>query len=367
MNRTEYLANVRRMVVKVGTAVVTNTDGSLNSERVAALAEQVDHLVSAGRQVVLVTSGAIGAGIGELGLKERPKELPGLQAAAAVGQSHLIEAYNRCFKRHGHHAAQILVTRDDFDDRTRYLNVRNALNALFELGAIPVVNENDTVSVDEIRFGDNDLLSALVASLLDTQLLVLLTTVDGLLDGKEVVSLVDRVTEETLALDNGGKSLRGTGGMRSKLEAVGMVAGSGQAAIIANGTQQNVLPRLMAGEKLGTFFVSGARRTPSWKRWFAARTLRGTIHVDVGARTALVEGGNSLLPSGIVAVTGSFEQGDTVEIVGPDGKAFARGMTNLSSADLERIKGMRSRQVRNVLGDAAYTEAVHRDNLLVRK
>ncbi|MFO7898383.1 MAG: glutamate 5-kinase [Planctomycetota bacterium] len=368
MERSEYLAAVERVVVKVGTAVVTGADGTLDADRVSALAEQIDKVVSGGRQVVLVTSGAIGAGVGELGLAQRPSALPELQAAASVGQSHLIEAYNRCFRRHGHHAAQILVTREDFDDRTRYLNVRNALNALFELGAIPVVNENDTVSVDEIRFGDNDLLSALVASLLGVQLLVLLTVVDGLLDdGGHVVPCVERVTDETLALDHGRKTALGTGGMSSKLEAVRLVTDAGEAAIIADGGAPDVLPRLMAGDELGTFFLPRPRRTPSWKRWFAARTSRGTIHVDEGAKKALVERGKSLLPSGIVSVSGSFEQGDTVQIAGPDGRAFAQGLTNLSAAELNEVRGMQSHQVREALGDAAYTEAVHRDNMLIRK
>ena len=366
--RKQFLPGVKRLVVKIGSAVLTGSDGVLNARRVSALAEQVDGLVSSGRETVLVTSGAIGAGMAELGLENRPTALPQLQAAASVGQSHLMEAYNRSFKKHGHHAAQILLTREDFDDRTRYLNVRNTINALFAMGAIPVINENDAVSVDEIRFGDNDLLSALVASLLGADLLVLLSTVDGLLgeDG-EVVPSVARVTDKIRSLDTGTKTARGTGGMASKLEAAAAGTRTGQAVIIAGGTTRNVLPRLMDGEELGTFFAPGARKTGSRKRWFAARTTRGTVHVDDGAMRALTERGKSLLPSGIVSVSGSFKKGDTVRIAGPDGKTFASGLVNLSSDDLGKVCGLKSRAVRRELGTAAYDEAVHRDNMLIQE
>jgi glutamate 5-kinase len=368
VTRQDVLKRVKRLVVKVGTAVVSAPDGTLDRRRVASLAEQVDELTRSGYQVVLVTSGAIGAGMGELGLSKRPTALPQLQAAASVGQSHLIEAYNRSFKKHGHHAAQILLTREVFDDRTRYLNVRNGINALFEMGAIPVINENDALSVDEIRFGDNDLLSALVASLLGADLLILLSVVDGLLDeAGAVVASVERVTDAIRALDQGTKSARGVGGMSSKIEAVHTVTHAGDAAIIASGAEPHVLTRLMQGEELGTFFGPRPRRTRSRKRWFAARTTRGTVTVDDGARKALVERGKSLLPSGIMSVSGSFKEGDTVAIAGANGTAFAHGLSNLSSDDLVRVCGKKSQQVRRILGDGAYVEAVHRDNMLVRE
>lgn len=368
VTRKDFLPGVRRLVVKVGSAVLTGKDGALDAGRVAALAEQIDSLVRSGRETVLVTSAAIGAGMAELGLENRPTALPQLQAAASVGQSHLMEAYNRSFKKHGHHAAQILLTREDFDDRTRYLNVRNTVNALFAMGAIPVINENDAVSVDEIRFGDNDLLSALVASLLGADLLILLSVVDGLLDaGGKVVSTVGRVTEEIRSLDLGTKTARGTGGMTSKFDAAAMATLAGQAVVIANGTTPRVLERIMAGDELGTFFVPRRKKTASRKRWFAARTTRGTINVDDGARRAVIERGKSLLPSGIVSVSGTFRKGDTVEIVGPDGKTFAYGLVNLASEDLAKVCGMRSGQARRVLGGAAYDEAVHRDNMLIQE
>ncbi len=368
MKRSEFLASVRRVVVKVGTAVVSTREGTLDSKRVAELAGQVAGSVDRGYQMVLVTSGAIGAGMGELGLVERPSALPQLQAAASIGQSRLMVAYDESFKRHGLHAAQILLTREDFDSRTRYLNVRNVMHTLFEMRAVPVINENDAISVDEIRFGDNDLLSALVASLVGADLLVILSMVDGLLDENgSVVGTVARVTDETRGLDRGGKSSRGTGGMTSKLEAVAMATRSGQGALIANGTVPNVLPRLLAGEDIGTFFAPKPGRPQSRKRWFAARTTRGIVHVDEGAKQAVVERGKSLLPSGILSVSGSFKAGDTVALAGPDGKAFAYGLTNLSSEDLVRVRGMKSHQVRQMLGRSAYDEAVHRDNLLIRE
>ena len=368
MTRSDFIAGVRRLVVKVGTAVVSTRDGRLDAKRVAELAGQVAELVDRQYEVVIVTSGAIGAGMGELGLAERPTALPQLQAAASVGQSRLMVAYDESFKKHGHHAAQILLTREDFDSRTRYLNVRNVMHALFDMHAIPVINENDAISVDEIRFGDNDLLSALVASLVGADLLVILSTVGGLLnrDGT-VVESVARVTDETRALDRGSKSSRGTGGMSSKLDAVAAATRSGQGALIANGTAPNVLPRLLAGETIGTFFPPRPGRPQSRKRWFAARTTRGIIHVDAGAKCAVVQRGKSLLPSGILSVSGAFKEGDTVALAGPDGETFAYGLTNLSSEDLARVRGMKSHQVRQVLGRSTYDEAVHRDNLLIRE
>jgi glutamate 5-kinase len=367
MDRKDFMAQAKRLVVKVGTAVVSSPAGTLDTARVAGLAEQVDALVSDGRQVVLVTSGSIGAGMGELGLERRPTALPQLQAAAAVGQSHLMGAYDRCFKKHGHHAAQILLTRNDFDERARYLNIRNSIAALFELGAISVINENDTVSVDEIRLGDNDLLSSLVASLLGADLLIILSVVDGLLDADhEVIPTVEKVTDKTRALDHGTRSLRGTGGLRSKLDAAEAATRTGTAVVIANGTRPGVLARILAGEPEGTYFVPRHRKTRSRKRWFAARTVRGTLHVDAGARRAVVDRGKSLLPSGIVSVAGTFSSGDTVAIAGPDGRPFATGLCNLSSEDLSQVCGLKSRQVRRKLGAAAYEEAVHRDNMWIR-
>jgi len=368
MTREEYLSGVKRLVVKVGTAVVSAPDGRLDAGRVATLAEQVDALAGSGYEVVLVTSGAIGAGMGELGLEKRPTALPHLQAAASVGQTQLMGAYNASFRRHGHHAAQILLTRDDFDDRGRYLNIRNAANAMFALGAIPVINENDAVSVDEIRFGDNDLLAALVASLLDADLLVILTVADGLLDDDgHVVPVVERVTDAVRELDHGSTSALGSGGMGSKLDAAARVAQSGRGALIAGGATPDVLRRVMNGDELGTFFPPTRPRARSRKRWFAARTTRGRITVDAGARKALVERGKSLLPSGVVAVAGTFEKGDTVTVTGPDRRTFAYGLTNLASEDLAKVVGLKSHQVRRVLGEGAYDEAVHRDNLLIQE
>ena len=367
MNRNELLARVRRIVVKVGTAVLSGPDGRLDTGRIGDLAEQIDALVRARYEVVLVSSGAVGAGMAELGLSRRPAALPQLQGAASVGQSRLMGAYNESFKKHGHHAAQILLTREDFDDRSRYLNVRNTITALFAMDAVPVINENDAVSVDEIRFGDNDHLSALVATMLGADLLILLSTVDGLLDAKgRVVPSVELITSETQALDRGTKTERGTGGMRSKLEAAALATRTGEGAVIANGTTPNVINRIMRGEELGTFFAPQPQKTRSRKRWFAARTTRGTVAVDEGARRAVLECGKSLLPSGVVSVTGTFEKGDTVAIAGPNGGVFAYGLVNLSSNDLATVRGMKSHHVRRVLGTAAYDEAIHRDNLFIQ-
>jgi len=362
------MKNVRRMVVKIGTAALSTADGQLDVNRVASIAGQVNSLVCSGYEVVIVTSGAIGAGMAELELANRPTALPQLQAAASVGQSRLIEAYNQSFRKHGHHAAQVLLTRDDFNNRTRYLNVRNAINAMFAMKAIPVINENDAVSIDEIKFGDNDELSAHVALLLGADLLVLLSVVDGLLDGEHrVIPLVKRIDESISRLDRGTKTAGGTGGMTTKLNAASLATSAGIATVVASGVKPDVLTQILAGEGVGTFFAPNSRKAPSRKCWFASRITRGTITVDEGARRALVSLGKSLLPSGIVSIAGKFEKGDAVKIAGPDGNVFAHGLTNLSSADLSAVRGMRTQNVRKTLGPTAYEEAVHRDNLLLEE
>lgn len=368
IDRVTVLKKVRRIILKIGTAALSTPEGRLDADRVAALAEQVNSLVCSGYEVVIVTSGAIGAGMAELELLKRPTALPQLQAAASVGQSHLIETYNRSFRKHGHHAAQVLLTREDFNNRNRYLNVRNAINAMFAMDAIPVINENDAVSVDEIKFGDNDQLSALVALLLCADLLILLSVVDGLLDSRQqVISTVERVDGTIRAFDRGTKTAGGTGGMTTKLEAASLATSAGIATIVANGVSENILTQIIQGKNVGTFFAPNTRKAPSRKCWFASRIARGTITVDEGARRALVAQGKSLLPSGIISVTGNFEKGDTVKIAGPDGCVFAHGLTNMSSVDLTAVSGMKSQNVRKVLGPTAYDEAVHRDNLLLQE
>ena len=351
--------------------MLVGPDGTLSEDRIGAIAGQIARLVKDGRQVALVTSGAIGCGMNELGLTSRPATLPLSQAVASVGQGKLMALYERHFSRHGLHAGQILLTHEDFDDRRRYLNAANTIHALFELPCVPVINENDTISTEEIRFGENDRLAALVTHLIRAELLVLLTSVPGLYaeppaPGRKgrVLEVVERVDDSTQALVYDEKTALGLGGMKSKIEAARIATVAGEAALIADGREPDVMPRIMAGEPLGTLFTPAAGRMPSYKRWlrFTSRP-RGGVRVDAGARAALVERGKSLLPSGIVAVECDFEPGDVVRVLGPEGEEFARGLSNYAAGDVERIKGSHSSKIESILGYKYYDEVIHRDNL----
>jgi len=369
--RSDLFSRAKRVVIKLGTAVLCRPDGRLDERRLATIADQVHGLRERCIEVVLVSSGAIGAGMGALGLPKRPSRLPSLQAAAAVGQGKLMAAWEACFRRHGYHAAQVLLTREDFDDRARYLNMSNTLRQLLAFGAVPVVNENDTISVDEIplTFGDNDILSALVANLLEADVLIMLSVVEGLYDARgRVVPCVERITDAVRALASGVRSHGGIGGMESKLEAARMVAGGGGAAIIADGRARDVLLRLFEGGECGTLFPPTAARMRGRKRWIGfGRRPRGRLSVDEGARRAVVERGKSLLPSGVTGVSGAFERGDLVAVVGPDGEEFARGLVNYTAAEIARIQGLKSGAIVRVLGEKLYDEVIHRDNLALRR
>ncbi len=370
--RKEVADGARTIVVKVGTRVVTGDSGYLDDGRIARLAEQINELVSQGRRVVLVSSGAVGAGMSELGLDERPTDLARLQAVAAVGQAKLIEAYDRTFRQHGRHAAQVLLTAKDLDDRAGYLNVRNTLFSLMEFKAIPVINENDTVAVDELMttFGDNDRLAALVTNMLGAELLVILSDVDGLYDGDpgseatDVVRLVSEWNEEVRGFASTVWEGPGRGGMVSKLEAAEIVTTAGEQVIIASGHEENVLSRIIEGETLGTLFVSQGKALSSRKKWlrFSAQS-RGRLHVDEGAHRAIRDEGSSLLAIGITRVEGEFDKGGVVEICEPDGREFARGLSNYHAEAVTRIQGVQSDRIPEILGHQPYEEVVHRDNL----
>lgn len=369
--RKAIISKTKRLVVKVGTGVITTKDGLLDITQVAGISRQVVGLRKRGYEVAVVSSGAVGAGMGELGMRKRPATLPGIQAAAAVGQSKLIGAYDDCFKTEGYHAAQILLTREDLEERHRYLNTCNTISALFGLRVIPVINENDTVSVEEISFSDNDALSVLVANLLRAELLVMLSSVDGLYrrpdKGAELIPLVDEITADIEGLASRSKTHLGMGGMESKLKAARIATSSGGAVIIANGREPDVLIRIMEGEELGTLFIPVREKLASRKRWIGF-TLRpkGRIYVDDGAHEALSKGGKSLLASGITDVDGGFESGDVVSIFTTGNNAeFARGLTNYSSAELTKIKGQSSTSIKKILGSKPYDEVVHRDNMVL--
>jgi glutamate 5-kinase len=372
--RQEIAASATSVVVKVGTRVLTHADGTLDTEQIARLANQLYQLQQTQRKVVLVSSGAVGAGMSQLGLRDRPADLAQLQAIAAIGQTKLIESYDRTLREHGCHAAQVLLTADDLHDRTRYLNVRNTLLALLDLKAIPIINENDTVAVDELMttFGDNDRLAALVTNLLRAPLLVILSDVEGLFDGdpqdsgSRLISTVSRIDDTVL---NHARTARGRlskGGMASKLEAARMATAAGENVIIAGGRTPDVLLRILAAEPLGTAFLAQGKSVSPWKRWigFSVQT-RGRLRLDDGARDAIMRRGRSLLAIGIVAVEGEFIKGDAVQICDASGREFARGLTNYSAAQVHRILGLRSDQIAEKLGHCPYEEVIHRDNMAV--
>ncbi|MFQ3592894.1 MAG: glutamate 5-kinase, partial [Gemmataceae bacterium] len=373
--RQEVTTAAHTVVIKVGTNVLTGDDGSLAPERFAALAQQLAALRAMGKRVVLVSSGAIGAGVGRLALGKRPSDLRQLQACASIGQPFLMRAWETAFGPHQIPTAQLLLTAADFDSRTRYLNIRNTLSTLFEYGCLPIVNENDTVSVAEIQFGDNDHLAALVTNLLQAPLLIILSVVDGLFTADpttdpnaQPIATVEQIDAEVMGRAGSTRSALGTGGMRSKLRAARLVTVAGESVILASGRRPEVLSAIFRSERVGTLFLPHATTLPAWKRWvgYTARP-KGWLMVDAGARTALVEKGKSLLPIGIVQVSGSFSKGDVVEIRDAQGIEFARGLTNYPAATVDKLRGLRSDQMREILGSVPYAEIIHRDNLVIIK
>lgn len=372
--RQEIVSHARTVVVKVGTRVLTRPDGTLDGDRISHLASQINEMLDLNRRVILVSSGAVGAGMSRLGLTTRPTNLAQLQAVAAVGQASLIETYDRIFHTHGRHAAQVLLTTDDFHHRDRYLNVRNTVISLMEFGAIPIVNENDTVAVDElmVTFGDNDRLAAMVANSVRDSLLIILSDVDGLHDGdpslpgSRVIPTVVDIDQSVQGFVTDRKSSLSKGGMKSKLEAARIVTTAGENVIVASGREPNVLLRLLQGEPLGTLFIAQGKAISPWKRWigFTAEP-KGHLLVDDGACRAIVELGRSMLAIGIVETRGAYEKGDAVTILSPSGSEVARGITNYSSTETRQIAGMRSKQISQVLGHCPYDEVIHRDNMAV--
>jgi glutamate 5-kinase len=371
--RQAVVAAAHTVVIKVGTNVLADTAGHLDRHRIQSLADQLHRIRTGGRRVVLVSSGAIGAGVGKLRLGKRPGDLPHLQACAAVGQSALMQAYQECLAGYAVQTAQILLTAGDFDNRARYLNVRNTILTLFEYGCLPIINENDTVSVAEIKFGDNDHLAAMVTNLLRAPLLVLLTNVDGLYSDDprttpdaQLLGTVPHIDRAVTEMAGASKSLLGTGGMRSKLRAARLATAAGEAVIMANGSIDGVLDQVFAAEPVGTLFLPHGQDVPAWKRWlgYTARP-KGTFRIDAGARRAVVEQGKSLLPVGVTAVEGEFGKGDVVAVCDAEGVEIARGLSNYSSADAARIRGLPTDQAVGQLGSLPYSELIHRDNLVV--
>jgi glutamate 5-kinase len=377
--RQQVATASKTVVVKVGTRVLAREDGTIDQDRIVAVAEQLVRLLEEKRQVVLVSSGAVGAGMGRLVLRQRPTDLARLQAVAAVGQSRLIESYNRALEVHGRHAAQILLTADDLNDRMRYLNVRNTLLALFQFGAVPIINENDTVRVDELQrnFGDNDRLAAMVTNLLRAPLLVLLSDVDGLYDrhpsepGAQVIPVVTQLEAalrdfQRQTVVPGAANHLSRGGMASKLEAARLAVAAGENVVIANGRRPNVLVELLAGEVVGTMILAQGPAVTSRKRWIGLTAQPcGRLLLDEGAQRAVQHQRRSLLAIGVRRVEGNFQKGDVLSLCGDEGVEFARGLTNYGSEELRRIVGQATERILEILGHRPYDEVIHRDNLAI--
>jgi len=371
--RDEILKSAKRIVVKIGSSLVSSRDSGLEPERIDRLTEELAALQSSGREVLVVSSGAIVSGIKKLGLKDYPKSLPVKQAAAAVGQSRLMWAYEKSFERLGVNVAQILLTHHDLADRRRFLNARHTLAALIGFGVIPVINENDTVAVDEIRVGDNDTLAADVAHLVDADLLIILSDIDGLFTedprkspSARLIPLVQEITEDIEKRAGVSSTFEGTGGMATKVRAAKKVGEYGVATLIMNGQTAGLLSKVLSGTEGGSLFLPRGRRLNSRKHWIAF-TLRprGKLTLDHGAVEALVKRGKSLLASGIVEVDGPFEAGDAVSCVDQDGKEFAKGLTNFSSDLVAKMKGLKTTDIYQQLGPQEYEEVIHRDNLVI--
>lgn len=365
--------NFKRLVVKVGTSSLTHPDGLLHRERMSRLAGELAALWREGREVILVTSGAVGAGMGRLGLSERPRTLPEKQALAAVGQGLLMHTYGELFAAYGQVVAQVLLTGDDLADRGRYLNARHTFATLLQYRVLPIVNENDTVAVEEIRLGDNDTLSALVAGLVDADLLIILSDTAGLFTGDPRSDAGARpipvVREITPALERlaGGAGALGTGGMATKLAAARLAMEAGIPLALASSEEPGVLERLVRGEGDGaTWFLPPRGRLGSRARWILSGSpVRGTLVVDAGAAEALLVGGKSLLPIGVRQVEGRFRPGNVVRVTDAAGNELARGIVNYSAADLRRIMGHASQEIARILGYKDYDEVIHRNNLVL--
>lgn len=363
-------------VVKIGSAVITQEVGKLNRRLIYSYARVINELYEKGVRVVIVSSGAVSAGIGEMQIKRYPQAIPEKQALASIGQSKLMKLYSEAFGRYGRKVGQILLTRADMDDRRRYLNTRYTLEMLFKMGVVPIINENDTTTIDELKFGDNDLLSAIVATKLEAELLVILTVVDGLCygapkPGKQtpVIPLVEHITPEIKNLVCATRTEMGSGGMQSKLQAVEYASLGGVYSVIANGKKTGILQKIFSGEIEGTLFlpIAGKKRLSRRQRWIAfGKAGRGRkLIIDAGATEALLHKGKSLLPVGIKEVIGEFQRGDVVEIYDENGTFLGKGLVNYSSEEVKKIKGHHTSEILQLIGHRDYDEVVHRDNFVL--
>jgi len=363
---------MKRIVIKIGSNILASADYGLNTKRLNSIVQDISEIAEKGLEIVIVSSGAIAAGLKKLGLKEKPKDIKLKQAAAAIGQSSLMWAYEHGFASFHKKVAQVLLTRDDVTSRTRYVNARNTLFTLISYGVIPLINENDPIAVDEIKFGDNDMLAALTASLVEADMLVMLSDVDGLYTkdpGKkdaELIGSVDEINADIAKLAEGRGSAVSTGGMYSKLLAAKQANSHGIPVVILNGKKKGLLTRLINAEKVGTYFKPRKQKLSSKKGWIAyGLKSRGKVYLDDGAEMALKSMGKSLLPSGITKIEGHFNTGDCISCMSKGGRKIAKGLTMYSSKDLEQIKGKKTSEIEKVLGQKGPDEVIHRDNLVI--
>lgn len=370
----EALKKAKRIVIKVGTSTITYANGKRNFSQIDRLAHEISDLQNQGKEMILVTSGAVAVGVDRMGLPGKPKTIPGKQAAAAVGQGVLMHTYEKFFADYGQIVAQVLITKTEAIDRHRYTNTRNTFMELMRQRVIPIVNENDVVALDELKIGDNDNMSALVAGIVDADLVIILSDVDGLYTANPqthpdavIVPEVAEITPEIEASAGGVGSARGTGGMATKIQAAKAATSSGIHLVIASGTEKNAITRVLQGEELGTLFVSRENRLQFRKRWLAfGAKIAGSIVVDDGCAKAIRKaGGCSILPAGVFAVQGEFLPGSTVSVIDKDAHELARGLVHYSSAELEQIKGCNSGEIANILGHKNFDEVIHRDDLVI--
>lgn len=373
MTKRQNTKNTKRCVIKIGSALLTNDGAGLNMAGIAAWVEQISNLRKNNIEVVLVSSGAVAEGMCRLGLTQRPDSLHELQAAAAVGQMGLIQSYESEFQKYGLHTAQILLTHDDLSNRQRYLNARNTVRSLLELGVVPIINENDSVVTDEIRFGDNDTLAALVANLIEADYLLILTDQNGLFDKNPREHNDAKLISEASADDNtlaamaeGGAGTFGRGGMATKVSAAKLAARSGTSTLIAAGNEENIIAKMFAGENLGTLLYAEETPVAARKQWLAGHLqIKGQLVLDEGAVKKLCGSGSSLLAVGVSVVQGEFSRGEIVSCVTKEGKEIARGLVNYSSSDVDKIKGKASKEIESLLGYVDDAELIHRDNLVL--
>lgn len=372
-NNRDLVRGCRRVVVKIGTSTLTHPNGQLNLRRIESLVREIADLHNQDMEVLVVSSGAIGVGATRMGYKKVPRTMPEKQALAAIGQGALLHLYEKLFAEYGKTVAQVLITRGDLDERLRYLNATNALLAILGMHVIPIINENDTVVVEEIKFGDNDTLSALVAGIVDADFLLILSDVDGFYSSDPrqdndayLLSEIDEITPEMDEHSHTRGSSFSSGGMYTKLRAARMCMAAGIPMVIANSAEENVIRRIVAGEELGTLFIPRDERMHARKKWIAFGSVtQGTIRVDSGACLALLERGKSLLPSGVSAVEGEFDRGAIVAVVDMDGAEIARGVVNYSAAEIRQIAGKKTTEIAKILGDKDYDEVIHRNNLWI--